>query len=281
MIATLVLAVLNGLSAGFYPLGFRLFTDAFLAHDRGGLIIAVVVTASLIAVNWTASNLDANLGIDLADRVTLYVGTRIAELVNGARDIAHFERPDYLQELDLVDENRGMIAGGPRQLLITVQTLVRAAGLIVLFASVHPVLLVLPAFGLLPSFGEAQSVRIRQRAEERMAEQKRLGDQLFAIAATAAPAKEVRIFGLAGELRARHAAIGSAVTRRRGPRSWARSPPCSRGCASSPRSCSRCGRWCARRSTVVCRPAESFWPSCSRNRCARCSSRWRRRSASC
>ena len=213
MIATLALAVVNGLSAGLYPIGFRLFTDAFLAHDAGALVVAVVVTSGLIAVNWTASNLDANLGIDLADRVTLYASSRVAELVNGASGVDHFERPDYLQQLDMVEENGGMISGGPRQLLITVQTLVRACGVIVLFASVHPVLLLLPLVGVLPSFGEAQSVRIRQRAEERMAERKRLGDQLFTVAATAAPAKEVRIFGLATELRARHEAIGRSVAR--------------------------------------------------------------------
>jgi ATP-binding cassette subfamily B protein len=213
MVATMVLAVVNGLSAGFYPVGFRLFTNAYLAHDAAQLAVAVAVTAGLIAVNWTASNLDGNLGIDLADRVSLYVSTRVAELVNRADGVDHFERPEYLRELDLVEQNGGMISGGPRQLLMTLQTVVRAGGVIVLFASVHPVLLLLPAVGLLPSFGEAQSVRIRQRAEERMAEQKRLGDHLFAIAATAAPAKEVRIFGLARELLARHEAIGRSVTR--------------------------------------------------------------------
>ena len=213
MLATLALAVVNGLSAGFYPVGFRIFTDAYLAHDAGKLAVAVAVTAGLIAVNWTAANLDGNLGIDLADRVSLYVATRVAELVNRARGIDHLERPEYLRELDLVEQNGGMIAGGPRQLLMTLQTLVRATGVMVLFASVHPVLLVLPAAGLLPSIGEAFSVRIRQRAEDRMAEEKRLGDQLFTIAASAAPAKEVRIFGLATELGARHDRIARSVTR--------------------------------------------------------------------
>ena len=61
MTLTLALALLNGLSAGFYPLGFRLFTDAFLDHSAGQMVVAVAVTAGLISINWTVSNLDANV----------------------------------------------------------------------------------------------------------------------------------------------------------------------------------------------------------------------------
>ena len=209
---TLGLVIVNGVSAGLYPLGFRLFTDAFLARDAGDLTIAVVLTAGLIALNWTSANLDANVGFGLTDRIQLFVSAHLASLVNRAERIEHFERPDYLAELELVEQNTGMVASGPRQTLTAIHTVLRAAGVVLLFGSVHPVLLALPLLGVLPTWAEARSVRIRQRAEEEMAEQKRLGDQLFSIATTAAPAKEVRTYGLADELIGRHEAIGRDVS---------------------------------------------------------------------
>ena len=212
MTATLVLTILNGISAGLYPYGFRLFTDAFVAKDASGLAVAVAVTSGLIAINWTSANFDANVGFGLVDRVNLHVSARLAELVNAAPGLEHLERPDYLRELDLVEQNRGLLSSAPRQLLTALQTLLRAGGVLFLLASVHPVLALLLVLGVAPTLAEMRSVRIRQAAEERLAEERRLGDQLFAIAATAGSAKELRTFGLGDELGRRHSAIGDRVS---------------------------------------------------------------------
>ena len=213
MTATLVLTILNGVSAGLYPYGFRLFTDAFVDRDAAGLAVAVAATSGLIAVNWTSANFDANVGFGLVDRVNLYVSARLAELVNAAPGLEHLERPDYLRELDLVEQNRNLLASAPRQLLTALQTVLRAGGVLFLLATVHPALALLLVLGVAPTLAEMRSVRIRQAAEERVAEERRLGDQLFAVAATAASAKELRTFGLAEEIGRRHRMIGDHVTK--------------------------------------------------------------------
>ena len=59
----------------------------------------------------------------------------------------------------------------------------------------------------------SRSVRIRQKAEEDVAEQQRLADTLFTLTVTAAPAKELRVYGLADELVRRHKELGAVVGR--------------------------------------------------------------------
>jgi ATP-binding cassette subfamily B protein len=213
MWTTLVLSIVNGFAIAFFPFGFKVFTDAFLAHRKQGMVAGAALSGVLIAISWAAANLDAGVGYDLIDRVRLYISVRIAELVNAVPGVEHFERPDYLQELDLIDWNRGLLASGPRLTLNALQMIVRGGTMAALLVTVHPALIILPIFAAAPAFGEAWSVRIRQRCEERINERRRLADQLFALAATAGPAKEVRIFGLGAELRRRHDDLAAEVRR--------------------------------------------------------------------
>ncbi len=157
--------------------------------------------------------LDANIGFALVDHMELFVSTRIAERVNAVASVEHFERPDYLQELDLLDQNRFLLRSGPRQTLTALSSVIRGTTMIGLLATVHPAMALVPVFGIAPAYAQSRSVKIRQRAEERVAERKRLADELFALTSTAAPAKELRVYGLTGELIERHAALGDAVSR--------------------------------------------------------------------
>jgi ABC-type multidrug transport system fused ATPase/permease subunit len=213
MWATLVLTIVNGLAQATFPLGFKLFVDAAIQHDARQLIVGVAVSGALIAVFWFAATLDANIGFGLLDRMELYVSLRIAQRVNAVGSIEHFERPEYLQELDLLDQNRYLLRSGPRQTLTALSSLVRGTAMIVLLASVHPAMALVPVFGLAPGFAQGRSVRIRQRAEERVAEDKRLADAFFDLTSTAAPAKELRVYGLTGDLIARHHALGTSISR--------------------------------------------------------------------
>jgi len=211
MWTTLVLSVVNGFAMAFFPFGFKIFTDAFLAHRSGAIVVGAIVTGGLIALAWAGSNLDAGVGFTLVDRVRLFISIRIAELVSAVPGIEHFERPDYLQELDLIDWNRGLLASGPRLTLNALQMIVRAATMTALLVTVHPALIVLPVFAAAPAAAEAWSVRIRQRCEERIDERRRLANQLFTLAASAGPAKEVRIFGLGKELARRHDELAEEI----------------------------------------------------------------------
>jgi ATP-binding cassette subfamily B protein len=209
-----VLLVVQGGCSILYPIGYAVIVDAFLQHRPEELAAGVAAVAALYTVSWALAMLAGTAGVPLSDRVAMYLTTRIAQLVNGLTGIEHFERPEYLLELELLDQDRRLLANGPRQGLLVLQVLVRTVGVIVILATIYPPLGALPLLALAPFVGERASVRLRQRTDEKLVEQRRLADELFSLAATAGPAKEIRVFGLGPRLCALHAELGEHISRR-------------------------------------------------------------------
>ena len=208
-----LLLVAQGVCSILYPVGYAIIVDAFLEHRPEELVSGVAAVALLYTVSWALAMLAGTAGVPLSDRVAMYLTTRIARLVNGVTGIEHFERPDYLLELELLDQDRLLLANGPRQGLLVLQVLVRTVGVIVILATIYPPLAALPLFAVAPFLGQRASVKVRQRTDEELVEERRLADELFGLAADAGPAKELRVFGLGETLCARHAALGEHISR--------------------------------------------------------------------
>jgi ATP-binding cassette subfamily B protein len=213
MTATLVLTLVGSLTWFVMPLSFKMFTDGIVNSSTTKVWLAAVLVAALGSLRWVSIVLASTVGGSLTERVSFYTTQRIGRLTTTVEGIEHFERPDYLQELDLLNTNRMMMANGPRQVMLVAQLGLQLVGVAILLGSVVPVLAALPVLGLVPFWTTGRSVRIRQQMEERVAEQRRLITRLFELTATAAPAKELRVYGLQDELMRRHAELADVVTR--------------------------------------------------------------------
>lgn len=212
--ATAALAVATSLTAALYAYSFKLFADASLEGSRSGLVAAGVFAGVLIAAYWTAANFDGHVGFGLVDRTNMYFASRIALLVNGTTGIEQFERADHVHELEVLDANRLQLGGAPRQAITFAQAVLRATVTVALLVLVHPVLLLLPVFGVGLVIAEWRAAGIRARADAELAERRRFANDLFALAASPTAAKEVRLYGLAGDLADRHRTIGAEVAGR-------------------------------------------------------------------
>jgi len=193
------------------PVGFRLMVDAFIQHDQARMVAGVVVTAGMFTGGWVLTMFSSSRANELNDRVNVYVCARIASLVHAVGTVEHFERPDYLQELDLLDQRARLLAAAPRQTLAMVQVVVRTAIIVALLASVYWPLALLPLVGIPAFIGDDKSVRLRERADERTVNERRLATELFALASTAAPAKELRSYALRDEIAQRHRRLTDTV----------------------------------------------------------------------
>jgi ATP-binding cassette, subfamily B, bacterial len=98
-------------------------------------------------------------------------------------------------------------------MLLVMQVLVRTAGIVIILAVIYPPLALLPLCAFPPAAGERASVWLRQRTDERLAPQRRLVNELFELATSAGPAKELRVFGAADLLRDRHETLAATVNR--------------------------------------------------------------------
>ena len=205
------LLVANAITTVLYPVGLALVIDSALAHRADGVIAGVILVGGLYTVSWALAMLAGTAGALLSDRTSFYLTARIAEQLNAVSGVDHLERPAYLTELNLLQQNLRLLGNGPRQILLVVQVLVRTVGIVVILAVIFPPLALLPLSAVFPVAGERLSVFLRQRSDERLAADRRLANELFELATSAGPAKELRVFGVTGPLRDRHRELAGRV----------------------------------------------------------------------
>lgn len=211
MAATLLLKLAGAVSHGLLAYGFMVFADAIPHADTGKLVFATVWTTVFASLSWAGLLLAANLLSGLNSRVDLYTSERLARASSATAGIRHLEDPAFARDLEWVDENRFLIGNAPGQTLELMQSVVRIAVIVVLLSTIDPLLAVLPLFGMAPFVTEGWAVRVRERTESALAEPKRLASDIFTLSSTAAPAKELRLLGLTGELRRRHQRLADRV----------------------------------------------------------------------
>jgi ATP-binding cassette, subfamily B, bacterial len=205
------LLVGNAVTTVVYPVGLALVIDSALRHQADGVIEGVILVGALYTASWALAMFAGTAGAMMSDRTTFYLTARIAEQLHAVSGVDHLERPAYLTELDLLKQNIRLLGNGPRQILLVIQVLLRTVGIVVILAVIFPPLAVLPLAALLPVAGERVSVFLRQRSDERLAADRRLANELFQLATSAGPAKELRVFGVTGPLRDRHRALARRV----------------------------------------------------------------------
>ena len=209
------LAMVAALSNAIGPLWLKLLADAALASDvRGALTVAAVAAASGTASNF-AWWLRFNATQALQERTNLLINGQLAELSLGVPSMEHHERPDYQNEMALLREQLGLLGTSLHAMLWCLQLGAYLVTMLALLTSVHPLLVLLPLFGLALPWGHRKAESIRQRALEATAEEHRKVDHLFDLATDAGPAKELHVFGLRGEFLERHRQLSEAVDRTR------------------------------------------------------------------
>jgi ATP-binding cassette subfamily B protein len=211
LLYTAGLLVANAITTVLYPVGLALVIDSALRHDADGVLVGVILVGGLYTVSWALAMLAGTAGAQLSDRTTFYLTVRIAEQLNAVSGVDHLERPAYLTELDLLQQNLRLLGNGPRQILLVIQVLVRTVGIVVILAVIFPYLGVLPVAAVFPVAGERLSVFLRQRSDERLAPDRRLANELFELATSAGPAKELRVFGVTGPLQDRHRELARRI----------------------------------------------------------------------
>ena len=144
LVYTGVLLVAGAVTSVVYPVGLALVIDSAIRHRAGGVVAGVVLVGFLYTVSWALAMLAGTAGAVLSDRTSCYLTARIAEQLHAVSGVDHLERPAYLTELDLLQQNLRLLGNAPRQILLVIQVLVRTAGIVVILAVIFPLLGVLP-----------------------------------------------------------------------------------------------------------------------------------------
>jgi ATP-binding cassette, subfamily B, bacterial len=208
------LLILGSIASTIYPLGYGFLLHGTLADSWVSVFWGVLFVGGLLALGWGLTAIGATDAMALSDRIAAHLNQHLIRLVSGVAGLEHLERPEYLTEVERLNQNRRVLAQAPRLLLSNVAGVARIVAFLVLLSLISPWLLLLPVCALPPLLGDRLTRRITRRAENRMSHTQRLANLLFALASEPQSAAEVRAYGLGTHLREEHARLTGELRRR-------------------------------------------------------------------
>jgi ATP-binding cassette subfamily B protein len=195
-------------------LALKGLTDAAAGGSLTGVLRAALALALLLGTARTVAGVGYSSRERLAERASARMRRHLGEVTAAIPTVEHFERPEYLKELDLVQrDGTWMLPKFYSQLILQASIVGRLALTVGLLAGLSPWLGLLPLFGLPSLLASARAQKIRQRMNEQVAERRRLELHLSTLAWTEPPGKEMRVFGLGEEVLRRHREVRREVDR--------------------------------------------------------------------
>lgn len=211
--AVVFLTTFGGISGALIGYWMKLLVDAAVGRDLARAIFVAGGITATTGISMLASITGFLLRIGLEERTGLAIDEALIDAAAGIEGIEHHERPEYVDQIELLRNERANLSSSIGAIVENIAMFARVGTTVGLLSSIHPVMLLLPLFGL-PSIGAAaKSQSILLRAEERLSELRRKCKHLFDLATTAAPGKELRVFGLGAHLISRHAELYNEVDR--------------------------------------------------------------------
>jgi ATP-binding cassette subfamily B protein len=200
MLAAFGLSQLAALPDALLALWLMLLGKGVL-ETRPGLVLAAAVGLGLsAAATWFLRTVGTRVQRRFRDKVTIALESHVARLQATVATIAHQERPDYLDLLDMLRNQVFVLDHMYMSVFATSGWILRLIVTIALLMSVYPALILLAVFALPTALTAMWRPRVERAVQERSAQSNRLARHLFTVATTASPAKEVRIAGIGRNL---------------------------------------------------------------------------------
>ncbi|OLR93187.1 ATP-binding cassette domain-containing protein [Actinokineospora bangkokensis] len=196
------LANVLGLLAGLW---LSLLTTGVL--DRDPRLIALSVAGLVVGVtaSWWVDLSTSERRQVLADRVAHAFDVEVARLCAHLPGLDQHEDPVVRDKVELLRQRQGALGRGVVAMAMVAKSLLGAVTVLVLLVVVHPVLIALVLLALPAVEVARRQQRHRAAAEEVSAAPGRLARHLRGLAHDRDAGMEIRVFGVAGEVRRRTA----------------------------------------------------------------------------
>ncbi|GAA2756307.1 ABC transporter ATP-binding protein [Actinopolymorpha rutila] len=209
--ALLCLGETGGVILGLLqPLYLAWFVAGAAGHDTQQMALAAGAFVAQIGLGRALVWLGMNARFGQLERVGYEFDARIAELTSSVPTIDHLHDPHYLDQLQIMREERGSLGLALNTLLNNLNGLAGVVGVVALAATADPRMLLVAVAGVPGVLAGPLLARWQGRAEAAGAEPGRLAAHLLQVGTSPAGGGEVRVFGLADPLRGRLAAAAHA-----------------------------------------------------------------------
>jgi ATP-binding cassette subfamily B protein len=203
LIAILAVTVLNYASWPLTPLVLKHITDAVLARDAHDATVWSIFLPLLALFNAIGSHLLHVLFVEIADQNVIDLTGDIAELAQGPDGLAHLERADYADEIELIRNESKWRYGAVSAAVTAIGVTIQLGLTVLLLAQLQPILLLLLVLAIAPLAATRWSWRSFWSVWRGNADRMRRSNHYADLAMRADAAKEVRLFGLEQEVRNR------------------------------------------------------------------------------
>ena len=191
----------------------KAIVDAVIAQAWAQAVVFAVVLAAIVASGLALSQAETRAAIFSREVVRQEFDRRSISLTASTPRLDQLEMPEYLDNLEMVRSDPICFAHAVGLWSPMVALVVRIGLTLGLLANLDLWLLALPLLALPAVWATNQANRWRNDAWREVAGQRRRAQALFRLATTAAPAKELRVYGLGDELLSRQDAALAAANR--------------------------------------------------------------------
>jgi ATP-binding cassette subfamily B protein len=189
-----VLAV-DTVAATLQTVALKWIIDAAVDRRAGAALAAAVVAAVAAGAVAVAGRILGDAEMQLANQTGVDVDQATLELLAGTPGVEHLERPDHLDQVNLV-------RGSGADLFRAVLAIARSASLVAriliglaLLVAVHPLLALVPVAAIPSALLVPRAQRQVAAADTEAAERQRASTQLHGLFLRPASAMELRVFG--------------------------------------------------------------------------------------
>jgi len=210
-ILAITLGIVSSIAGPVSAAALGSLVDAAAAGNTESASVAAIV----LSLTWIASHAAGHAASHVAFALNMHIirlaFSELIEISGRPPTIELHERPEAADRVELVWKDVKMLAFAMLSFVWAVGIVTQLTTTLVILVAVHPSLVVLPLLGIPSLVAGARAQRLRQRAREETIEDQRLSDHLFGLGTTSGPGKEVRIFGLAGEIADRHGSVRRSI----------------------------------------------------------------------
>lgn len=225
VVGQVVLAVLQALLMPTAVYAMARLVDALADGDARLAVVAGTGLALTAALIWGALFGFVRLIFLVLFHTNRAADRELMTLMGEQPGLDHHERPEYLDEVQRIREERWLLGSTVNWTAQWLRALVTVVAGALLLGQVHPVLLLFPVVTLLALGTAARAASLEIGAQERSSGQERQRRHLFEVATAAESGKELRIFGSAEAVAARHREAGRAVVAVRNRAQWRATVP--------------------------------------------------------
>jgi ATP-binding cassette, subfamily B, bacterial len=203
---SVVLFVISALSAPLFAVLLGALANSAAQHNSNTVLLTYAfLLAATAGIGIVVREVAWKVVQIAQERTSHLLDIEILNAVMSVPGIEHHERPEYLDNLSHLRNEHWVISQGISMLLSSVTILVQIIATCIVLAAIHPLLLLLMLCSAPEIWANGKAEKIRMKGMMELREEWRRSDNALDLIVGAGPAKEVRVFGLANEIIARHA----------------------------------------------------------------------------